>query len=152
MLIFVNFPTGHKASIEAEGTDTVDTFIQNLFQIEFDRLQNINDFRLFFSGTRLDTELAKTLSEFNIQKESELNIQLINKWNMLKEKRFLDKRLEQLEQNYFKLEQLGQNYFKLEQLVESLFRQFRVITESQNQGGGYISKRKKRKTKRRKKR
>ena len=163
MQIFVIFPDGHGATIEADGTDTVDTFIQKLFENEFVRLQNINDFRLFFSGTRLDTELDKSLSSFDIKKESTLNILLDNKWKILKEKRLLDKRLEQtnqrLEQTNQRLEQLqglGERFQELEEnnrkLAGMIANIFRIMNPRLGlQRGGHISKRKKRKTKRRKK-
>ena len=163
MQIFVIFPDGHGATIEADGTDTVDTFIQKLFENEFVRLQNINDFRLFFSGTRLDTELDKSLSSFDIKKESTLNILLDNKWKILKEKRLLDKRLEQtnqrLEQTNQRLEQLqglGERFQELEEnnrkLAGMIANIFRLMNPRLGlQRGRHISKRKKRKTKRRKK-
>ena len=156
MQIFVIFPDGHGATIEADGTDTVDTFIQKLFENEFVRLQNINDFRLFFSGTRLDTELDKSLSSFDIKKESTLNILLDNKWKILKEKRLLDKRLEQTNQRLEQLQGLGERFQELEEnnrkLAGMIANIFRLMNPRLGlQRGGHISKRKKRKTKRRKK-
>ena len=156
MQIFVIFPDGHGATIEADGTDTVDTFIQKLFENEFVRLQNINDFRLFFSGTRLDTELDKSLSSFDIKKESTLNILLDNKWKILKEKRLLDKRLEQTNQRLEQLQGLGERFQELEEnnrkLAGMIANIFRIMNPRLGlQRGGHISKRKKRKTKRRKK-
>lgn len=136
MQILVIFPLGHIATIEAEGYDTVDTFIKKLFIKEFESLRNIAEFNLFFGEERLDTKLDKKLREFNIQEDSRLNLGIYHYgWDTIKKKRLLIKRLNKLEEKQR----------RLEPLITS------IVSAFEQQRGGHISKRKKRKTKRRKK-